>query len=144
MVIIKCDSCSTIRLRGNIRRGLGQEDGVLIEDPQGFIYHMTSVSLSFSLIYPPSLFCLSASRPHSVISHSPVGAGSKSAQLDHRHQSQPALRMCHLWAHREAFPLHSKWETNVAGKNRHSIEGGGQAGDEGGGAWGKIGRGQKW
>lgn len=94
MVIINCGSCSTIRLRSNERRGLGQEDGVLIEDPQGFIYHMTSVSFSPSLVLS---VCLSSSpAEHSVISHSPVGAGSKSAQLDHTHQSQPALRMGHL------------------------------------------------
>lgn len=122
-------SCSTISLRGNERHGLGQEDGVLIEDPQGLIYHLTSVSLSpLHLLRAPSLpflsVCLSSSpAEHSVISHSPVGAGSKSAQLDHRHQSQPALRMGHLWAHREAFPLHSKWETNVAGRKQRGTVG---------------------
>lgn len=85
------------------------------------------------LFHPPSLSpslcpCLSflsvcpASSPakHSVISQSPVGVGSKSAQLDRRHQSQPTLRMGHSWAHREAFPLHFKWETNVAVRKRCS------------------------
>lgn len=73
-------------------------------DPRGVIYHMTSVSPILPLLnsLPLSLsrfVCLpfsSSPAEHSVISHSLVGAGSKSAQLDHGHQSQPALRMGHL------------------------------------------------
>lgn len=105
IVIIKCSSCSTLTLGGNERHELGREDEVLQEGPQDFIYLydtclFLSVSLTLLLFLPLCLsFCLcalSSTAEHSVIFCSPLGAWSKSAQLDHRHQSQAAPRMGHL------------------------------------------------
>lgn len=84
---------------------------------------LNSLSYHRSLCFILSVCFSSSPAEHGVISRSPVGAGSKSAQLDHRHQSQAALGMGHLWAHREAFPLHFKWETNVAGREQHTMVG---------------------
>lgn len=115
---------------------------------------LNSLSYHRSLCFILSVCFSSSPAEHGVISRSPVGAGSKSAQLDHRHQSQAALGMGHLWAHREAFPLHFKWETNVAGREQHTTVG--VAGvkvseEEGGQGWqrwrwrgGEVGGEQKW
>lgn len=81
-------------------RGLGQKDRELIE-PQphdaSFVIFFFFLCPLHPPLHPPPLHPVSCSpaKP-SVISHSPVGAASKSAQLDRRHQSQPACRMDHL------------------------------------------------
>lgn len=67
-------------------------------DPEGLNYHMTSLlpsslSLSLSPSASPSLslsHVMSVWLPkRGIISHFPLDVGSKSAPLDHGHQSQP-------------------------------------------------------